>query len=894
MPQCPACGSEIADSICPSCDATVASTTPVEVPAAAPGSRQSRASQTRPGYFASPNDGRFVPGEIIGERYRIIALLGKGGMGEVYRADDLTLGQQVALKFLPGSMTRNEDALRRFHNEVRIARKVSHPNVCRVYDVGEVDGRMFLSMEYVDGEDLGSLLRRIGSLPAGKALEISRKLCAGLAAAHDKGVLHRDLKPANVMLDSRGQVLLTDFGLAGLAEEITGIEVRSGTPAYMSPEQLSGKEVTVQSDIYSLGLVIYELFSGKRPFEANSLDELIRLRTETTPASLNTLVRDLDPAVERVVLRCLDSNPAQRPKSALSVAASLPGGDPLAAALAAGETPSPQMVAAAGEGEGLSPRIAIPAFAGILIGLGVLVALWLHRSALEKLDPQYPPEVLAQKAMDVIKIAGYAARPFDRIYGFDWESGLIGHASQEKPFPGWPAILSRRPAILSFWYRQSPWALTALSFHDDLLTPGVTGPEDPPSIYSGMVDVRLDANGHLLAFQAIPDQELPAETGSPRAPDWNALFAAAGLDPAGFQPTEPLRTWPGTSDVRAAWTGWCPGGKWPLRVEAAALRGKPIAFALIGPWNKPERSPAPESLDKGAWFGLLLGLVFLTVLAASAVLARRNLASGRGDRRGAFRIAVLMFSVLMMLWLTRSHISVSMGTLGMFLLAICTAAFQGLMVWTVYLALEPYVRRFWPHSIISWTRALNGQIRDPIVGRDALVGIGASVISHLIVTITILWMERTEPGLGLTTPEILLGPRRLFGLWLMSIPHGLRETLIFFFTLFLFRAVFRKPWLAGVLFIMLWNVVQGLQNDAWIASAVIVTLEFGLVVVVMLRFGLLALAIQILASNLLRTTPTLHASSWYFLNADLTVVLVAGFAAWALYTSMRNRLPALF
>ena len=126
-------------------------------------------------------------------------------MGEVYRATDLKLGQPVALKFLPAAASWDERALARFRNEVRIARQVSHPNVCRVYDIGEIEGVQFLSMEYVDGEDLGSLLRRIGRLPADKALEIARKLCAGLAAAHDKGVLHRDLKPANIMLDGRGQ-----------------------------------------------------------------------------------------------------------------------------------------------------------------------------------------------------------------------------------------------------------------------------------------------------------------------------------------------------------------------------------------------------------------------------------------------------------------------------------------------------------------------------------------------------------------------------------------------------------------------------------------------------------------------------------------------------------------
>ena len=143
-----------------------------------------------------------------------MALLGRGGMGEVYRADDLTLDQPVALKFLPEATARDEAALERFHNEVRIARRISHPNVCRIYDIGQADGLVFLSMEYVDGEDLGSLLRRIGRLPYDKALEIARKLCAGLAAAHGKGVLHRDLKPANVMLNGEGEVVIMDFGLA--------------------------------------------------------------------------------------------------------------------------------------------------------------------------------------------------------------------------------------------------------------------------------------------------------------------------------------------------------------------------------------------------------------------------------------------------------------------------------------------------------------------------------------------------------------------------------------------------------------------------------------------------------------------------------------------------------
>src|SRR2546422_4414396 len=161
---------------------------------------------------------RFTPGAVIAGRYGPVALLGRGGMGEVYRADDLTLDHPVALKFLPEGAV-DAARLAQFHNELRVARQVSHKNVCRLYDLGDADGRRFLTMEYVDGEDLASLLRRIGRIPQDKAIEIARQLCAGVSAAHERGVLHRDLKPANVMIDGDGNVRITDFGLAGAADE---------------------------------------------------------------------------------------------------------------------------------------------------------------------------------------------------------------------------------------------------------------------------------------------------------------------------------------------------------------------------------------------------------------------------------------------------------------------------------------------------------------------------------------------------------------------------------------------------------------------------------------------------------------------------------------------------
>src|SRR6202161_168109 len=281
MPACSSCGTDVpatgrfcsacgAPAVHPDDAATLDFATAPSPVAPRPGSVSSSRPSSSAEYLS---EGRFLPGRLLDGRYRIIALVGKGGMGEVYRADDLTLGQPVALKFLPDEAARDQALLERFKNEVRIARRVSHPNVCRVYDVGDVEGHTFFTMEYVDGEDLASLLRRIGRLPEDKALDIARQLCAGLAAAHTKGVLHRDLKPANIMLDGRGQVVITDFGLAGIADQIVGNEIRSGTPAYMAPEQLAGKEVSTRSDIYSLGLVLYEVFTGKRAFAETSADK---------------------------------------------------------------------------------------------------------------------------------------------------------------------------------------------------------------------------------------------------------------------------------------------------------------------------------------------------------------------------------------------------------------------------------------------------------------------------------------------------------------------------------------------------------------------------------------------------------------------------------------------
>ena len=479
-------------------------------------------------------------------------------MGEVYRADDLRLGQPVALKFLPESVGSDPVRLAQFHNEVRTARQVSHPGICRVHDIGEVDGHLFLTMELVDGEDLATSLRRIGRFPEDKASDLARQLCAAIAAAHERGVLHRDLKPANIMLDGSGRIRVMDFGLAAVGAVQ---DVRAGTPAYMAPEQLLGREVTARSDIYALGLVLYELFTGRRAFAATTLNDLLEQHQSGRVTPPTTIVHTIDPAIERAILRCLEPDPMRRPSSALAVAAALPGGDPLAAALAAGETPSPEMVAAAGEGAGLNTRAAGVLLAAVLVGIAATYAIALRASPLDRIRPEYNADVLAQKARDIVRQIGYTDRPRDEESRFRWDTAFVDHLKEkEQSPPPWQLLVLDRPSSLVFWYRRSPETLLGSQFHHDLLTPGIVTTDDPAPITPGMMQVTLDHQGRLLAFEAIPPQvEEAAATTTVAAVDWAPLIKLADLDPAALKSTEPLWNTLAASDTRAAWTGTWPG-----------------------------------------------------------------------------------------------------------------------------------------------------------------------------------------------------------------------------------------------------------------------------------------------------------------------------------------------
>jgi hypothetical protein len=843
--------------------------------------------------FESIDDGRFVPGTILAERYRIVGLIGSGGMGEVYRADDLKLSQPVALKFLPNQFLSDGAALARFHREVRVARQVSHRNVCRVYDIGEVDGQQYLSMEFIKGEELSSLLHRIGRLPADKAIEIARQLCAGLAAAHDRGVLHRDLKPANVMIDSDGNVRITDFGIAGLIEEIRDEDVRAGTPAYMSPEQLSGRELTVRSDIYSLGLVLYELFTGKKAFDAPTLVQLLHLRnSETTPTNPSTVIRDIDPLVERAILRCIEKDPDKRPASAIQVAASLPGGDPLAAALAAGETPSPEMVAAASREGALKPPLAVALLAAVVLAFLAVVLLSdkveLHRLvSLEK-----SPEALKERARTVVRRLGYTELPGDSAYGLAEDSDYLNYIVEQKPSLMGQLSISQ-PATLYFWYRQSPRYLIPRTQNASRARIN-----DPPEVVPGMAHVFLDPMGRLIEFHSVPPQVEPAQPSTQSGatqPDWTPLFEEAGLNLASFASQSPARVSPFYSDSRAAWKGTFPNQpEIPITLEAASFKGKVVYFEIIGAWNQPG---AMQPFQQNLFFkilniGLLIAMISLGLVAV--LLAIKNLRGGHSDRKGGGRLAIYVFVVLMISWIFRAHHYAAFDEFNLFLNGIEFALFPTVALWLCYVALEPYVRRWWPHRIVSWSRLLAGDFRDPLVGRDILIGAVfgvAMAVAGFVKAIMPVWLGLTRIPLRVN-PDTLLGLRESIGeFFFTTVSFILLIGLGYMFVLVVLYIILRrKDWLVSLVAWLLVTLLFGLGGRSFIVSLIFSSIISTLVLVVATRFGLLALVVSQFFLLLLTTFPmTTDFSVWYASSTIFALGAGLAFAAYGAYVSLAGQ-----
>jgi serine/threonine protein kinase len=252
----------------------------------------------------------------LGQRYDILGDAGHGSMGDVYKARDRETGEIVALKLLRPEIASDQAMMDRFKNELLFARKITHKNVCRVYEFNRVGGVAYTSMEFVEGESLRSVLNRFGALSQRKATDLALQICSGLKEAHAQGIVHRDLKPENVMIDTRGNVKVMDFGIARSMEALTRLTgAMVGTPAYMAPEQVEGKPVDYRTDIYSLGLILFEVFTGTQAFRADNAVAVALKQMRETPPLPSSIEPTIPAPAERAILKCLEKDPAKRYQS---------------------------------------------------------------------------------------------------------------------------------------------------------------------------------------------------------------------------------------------------------------------------------------------------------------------------------------------------------------------------------------------------------------------------------------------------------------------------------------------------------------------------------------------------------------------------------------------------
>lgn len=816
-----------------------------------------------------------VPGDVFAGRYRIEQLIGEGGMGRVYRAQDLVLGETIALKVLPQQTPELHDQLL---NEVRLARQVTHACVCRVFDFGQTDGETYLTMQFVDGEDLDSLLRKVGRLTRHKVYDLARRLCAGLAAVHERDILHQDLKPTNLLIDLQGRLQITDFGISSSIGE-TG-RAQGGTPAYMAPELFAGRPANVRSDIYSLGLVLYEVATGKPLFTARKVRDLLKAERRPEALSVGRDLDHIDPGMAEMIVRCLQPNPEKRPQSVTEVAAALPGIDALKLALDAGKTPSPEAVAGA-ESQPIG-RVWLTALASLgLLLLMILPGLsdlafpnrenWHDRS----------PEVLSHQASQILKSLGHDEEPRDRAWGYFSDSFAAGDQGSGL-----------------FWYRQSPSPMLS---HDYRLLGNRHGSSyyDPPPLGLGMVQMLLDYQGKLVTFKRVTTSVslAMAEPEPLVAPvDWSAAWRAVGVDADSLRPIDPVLLPPYYAEEHRAWEAQAVPGVAARRIEAARMNGK-IVFVDVRPVVTP-------MLDVGPWGAVLERLSFyLAVLLALVLpvscgfLARQNWLRNRGDWAGARRLLLFVLAVRSIaVVLTLDGDALSRWEMERLFFHGGQILLEGLMVWAVYMAFEPVVRRFWHQPLVAWSRWLRGSFRDPLVGLSLLMGGLMGVLWSVFLALD----EFLGRAAGLPT---VLGSR-VFGqmekvmsarVFLSNLADSSVEAVYFGVSdlclLVLLRLVFRRPIPAIAVFVVvrgLWETLAG-----WNPQLSWLTLGLGLVatgVWLLVRWGLLAYVTAMFCHLVLTELPiTWNTDAWFAVTSYGVVAIVTAIGFWGFQQALDGR-----
>ena len=577
--------------------------------------------------------------------------------------------------------------------------------------------------------------------------------------------------------------------------------LRAGTPAYMAPEQLAGGEVTPRSDIYALGLVLYELFTGRRALDAATMAELIAKREQADITLPTDVVRDLDAGIERVIMRCLEPDPARRPASALAVSAALPGGDPLAAALAAGETPSPDMVAASGidggrgDVDGRSRRRRSSSW-------HALAVLFLYQ---RRTDDQRRPAAEAaggargSRAGDRAEarrrrrgsIVGVRLRHLARLGALhrtdDDGAGPVEQAAVDAP-RDLRVLVPHEPGAPAPYGKENPVEAV-----------------NPPMIVSGMTLVTVDAAGRLAGFLRVPSAAQPP--GAAREDRVGAALrrrgtadehVQSGRRRTGVRRSTPTSARRGKDRCRKCRGASC--GSKPPRPTAV-----PVFFSTTGPWTVSSRDPGtrrePSAFERAISF--ISSLVMPGLMLVSAMLARRNVKLGRGDRRGAFRAAAAVFFLILLAWLLGDrHVGSVDAELERFFTRSASRSSTPACCGSSYLGLEPYVRRVSPDSLIGWTRLVAGGWRDPRVGRDIMIGSATGLLMTVVFALHNLvppLFGQAEPMPVITSPASVMSVRFALAAIVNNLQNALTSGMLGIGGFVAFRILTRRRWAAALM-----------------------------------------------------------------------------------------------
>jgi hypothetical protein len=653
----------------------------------------------------------------------------------------------------------------------------------------------------------------------------------------------------------------------------------------MAPEQLRGESATARSDLFSLGLVLYEMVVGRPRFEAGTVAHVLSQHETSRPEETMGRLADVDPELGRVIDWCMRARPRDRPSSIEAVQAALPGGDPLQVALEAGETPSPELVASArGRGE-LRPSVVamlLVAFIALVLVSTLAASRWGQVPGY--IEVPEPPEALATRAGDLLAQAGVATREGDVALGweFDWDRRIwiVQHGFE---WQGRGRGMAPSPVYL--WYRFGPQPLEPRS-----QLARVT-PEDPPLDRTGMARVRLDAQGRLLELIVVPPERSPLFF-EPE-PGWTELLEATGVDQDSLRDVEPEWTPPVAAQRRRAWTAVYPGQPdLPVRVEAATVVGQPVWLQVIPPWMAAGETALREgTMSHRLWTvaAVAKGLLFLLLVGTAALLARRNVRRGRGDSKGAFRLGLFVGSTTFITLVLRADFAPE-ESLGQIIQLFGFGIAEGFVAWIAYLAMEPYLRRSWPHILIGWHRFVAGRIRDARVGREVLLGLVAGLLlaaiqSELAVQMRLGDFPYPAPLHLVTSPRDLFAS--LIGALSEACINPLFGGLVLLVATVLLR---RRTWAIAGLWTATFLIAGG--EEFYFDLQYALALMFLLATfwtLVLVRVGLLGFAVMTLAGLLIDFPLTLDSSAWYFPHSLIPLVALLAVGVWAAWRSLGRR-----